>query len=407
MYGNFLQQSTKKLKDDLRQTMKTYSSEKQQLLRHLARLRLEMDELRLPGSESPTSTDSALDWSTSQSSVKSKSHRFYHAPNIAAHKLKKSRKKLSKQPRRSSDTSEDKKNMEGILKLPIIQEGTFRNPSPLTWTNKNSEWDSAHQISLNNLPPINPPQEITAAKEMMEENYIMPKIEDPDRSDKSIPKKKNLRGKKRVQFSSETQVAVFNGGNTDVKAEDSDSESDSKNSEGSPRENKSEVKHTNQRQHYLPPLDLGNKRQLNPKETEDHKMMYISIRDPDARRKTLSEILHAVRLRMQENEHHLRFGEMPRRHNRIYESVLNSSQESLHSTDSNKSKSSHIGAPQNTAYRLGRRSSNAQLQNYLRKMSRSRRMIEHMEVEEYRLAHIMGHKELMAVSGQDANSAAA
>lgn len=56
---------------------------------------------------------------------------------------------------------------------------------------------------------------------------------------------------------------------------------------------------------------------------------------------------------------------------------------------------------------MGRRSSNAQLQNYLRKMSRSRRMIEHMEVEEYRLAHIMGHKELMAVSGQDANSAAA
>lgn len=69
-----------------------------------------------------------------------------------------------------------------------------------------------------------------------------------------------------------------------------------------------------------------------------------------------------------------------------------------------QSKSSHFGAPKNTAYRMGRRSSNAQLQSYLRKMSKSRRMIEHMEVEEYRLAHIMGHKELMAVSQQENNS---
>lgn len=406
MYGNFLQQSTKKLQDDLRQTMKTYSTEKQQLLRHLASLRHEMDELRLSGSESPISTDSTTDLSTSRCSTnRSKSNRFYHAPNIAAHKLKKSRKKMSKQSKRNSESSEDKKSIEGILKLPIIKEGTFGNPPPtLTWTNKNSEWDSAHQISLTNLPPLNPVQEIVAAKELLEDDYVMPKIDDPDRTDKGIPKKKSQE-KKRVKFSSENQVAVITGENTNIKTQDSDSESDSKNLQGSSQENKTQVKGVNQRQHYLPPLELGSRRRLNPKETEDHKMLYISIRDPDARRKTLSEILHAVRLRMQENEHHLRFGEMPRRnrHN-SYETVLNSSQESLLSTDSTKSKSSHFGAPKNTAYRMGRRSSNAQLQSYLRKMSKSRRMIEHMEVEEYRLAHIMGHKELMAVSQQENNS---
>lgn len=341
MYGNFLQQSTKKLQDDLRQTMKTYSTEKQQLLRHLASLRHEMDELRLSGSESPVSTDSTTDLSTSRCSTnRSKSNRFYHAPNIAAHKLKKSRKKMSKQSKRNSESSEDKKSIEGILKLPIIKEGTFGNPPPtLTWTNKNSEWDSAHQISLTNLPPLNPVQGVVAAKELLEDDYVMPRIDDPDRTDKGIPKKKSQE-KKRVKFSSENQIAVITGENTNIKTQDSDSESDSKNLQGSSQENKTQVKGVNQRQHYLPPLELGSRRRLNPKETEDHKMLYISIRDPDARRKTLSEILHAVRLRMQENEHHLRFGEMPRRnrHN-SYETVLNSSQESLLSTDSTKVRS--------------------------------------------------------------------
>ncbi|XP_048729296.1 uncharacterized protein LOC125646802 isoform X2 [Ostrea edulis] len=407
MYGNFLQQSTKKLQDDLRQTMKSYSSEKQQLLRHLASLRHEMDELRLSGSESPTSTGSTTDLSTaSGASNKSKSRRFYHAPNIAAHKLKKSRKKMSKHSKRKSETSEEKKQMEGILKLPIIKEGNLGNPSPLTWTHKNSEWDSAQQITLNNLPPIKPPKDIAAAQELLQNDYDMPKIDDPQRSDKIVPTKGKSQEKKRVKFSSKNQVAVFTGETTDMAIEDSDSDSDSKNSHES-----SEIKPkgVNQRQHYLPPLDLGNRRCLNPQETENHKMLYISIKDPDVRRKTLSEILHAVRMRMQENEHHLRFGEMPRRKRQTssQESPLNSSQESLNSTDSNKSKISHLGAPQNTAYRMHCRSSNSQLQNYLRKMSRSRRMIEHMEVEEYRLAHIMGHKDLMAVSQQETNSTAA
>lgn len=59
-----------------------------------------------------------------------------------------------------------------------------------------------------------------------------------------------------------------------------------------------------------------------------------------------------------------------------------------------------IGAPNNTAARVGRKSTSNQLQSYLRKMSKSRRMIEHMEAEQYRMVNVIGNKPLQDASEQ-------
>ncbi|KAK3101157.1 hypothetical protein FSP39_001401 [Pinctada imbricata] len=84
-------------------------------------------------------------------------------------------------------------------------------------------------------------------------------------------------------------------------------------------------------------------------------MMYISIKDPEVRTKTLSEILHAVRVRMQENEQHMKyFGTTPpRKMNNTYEFLVSSSMD-RHSpitrSESQRSKaSSRLSGPQHTA----------------------------------------------------------
>lgn len=160
----------------------------------------------------------------------------------------------------------------------------------------------------------------------------------------------------------------------------------------------------------LPPIDevkLGTYNYESQQAAENYKAMYVSITNPEERMKTLADILYAVRLRMQENEQNLQYGKSPRygkTENTLCDFLLKKSQDN----NNNKSPENGIspvsdvaklkqlkGVPNNTAARIGRRSTGTQLQNYLRKMSRSRRMIEHMEVEEARLAH-MGHQHLIA-----------
>ena len=328
MYGNFLRQSTKKLQDDLRQTMRTYSTEKQQLLRHLASLRHEMDELRTSGTSSPDSeyTDRSLE---SDNSHRHKSRRYYMAPNIAAHKLKKKKrkengKKLSPRSARG-EGKEDKKPKEGILKLPSIQEA---NTSISMGYKNNSEWDSGEQISLANLPPIDPPNGIAAAQALLQDSYKIPNITDPDRRDISVETSKTSlfkdREKKKVQFSEKTQINVI----TPCAKHENDDIDDVENRQSKnfkAEESKFSPRNSKGKNHHLPPLD--GKKSLTPRETEDHKLMYISIKDPEIRTKTLSEILHAVRVRMQENEQHMKYFGMtpPRKINNTYEFLVSSS----------------------------------------------------------------------------------
>ncbi|KAK3101993.1 hypothetical protein FSP39_007970 [Pinctada imbricata] len=225
MYGNFLRQSTKKLQDDLRQTMRTYSTEKQQLLRHLASLRHEMDELRLSNTTSPTSTLTDRSSYGSESGHHSKARRYYMAPNIAAHKLKKKKKKDNgHKTSPKAEVKEDRKPKEGILKLPSIQEGSTNTSG----NRRSSEWDSGEHISLTNLPPIDPPPGIAAAQALLQDSYKMPNIEDPDRTDINIDSTKPSgfkdREKKKVQFSENDQINVITP-NHNVKFESPDQNS--------------------------------------------------------------------------------------------------------------------------------------------------------------------------------------
>lgn len=163
-----------------------------------------MDELRFLGSEFFIFTDSTTDLFIFRCFInRFKSNRFYYVLNIVVYKLKKSRKKMFKQSKRNFESFEDKKSIEGILKFLIIKEGIFGNfLLILIWINKNFEWDFVYQILLINFFLLNLVQGVVVVKELFEDDYVMFKIDDLDRIDKGIFKKKSQE-KKRVKFSFE------------------------------------------------------------------------------------------------------------------------------------------------------------------------------------------------------------
>ncbi|XP_021347988.1 uncharacterized protein LOC110446966 [Mizuhopecten yessoensis] len=391
MYGNFLRKSTKKLQDDLRQTMRVYSSEKHELLRQLANLRHEMDELKATdSSSSPTS------FSSDSSSVKS-TPRFFKAPNLAANKVrKKGRRRNNSVTSDETMGSQNQKIKEGILRLPTIKDAS---PAP-------QEWESGNSMHTT-LPPIEHPKGLVAVKALMDNNFSIPKISDPSREDISVSslRQQSNREKKKVHFSEVNKITEFEV----IRYNENEAKNWRRGGENSPhdyyRKPRASKKGKGERggsRGTLAPL----KRPNDPKEAQkvaaEYKSLYLSIHDPEERTKTLADILYAVRMRMQENEQNLKFGESPRpskTNNTLCDFLLsNSSEDPLLKGEPNKVGNKFLGAPNHTAARIGRRSNAIQLQNYLRKMSKSRRMIEHMEAEQYRLAHIMGHKHLMAAS---------
>ncbi|XP_033752667.1 uncharacterized protein LOC117336289 [Pecten maximus] len=391
MYGNFLRKSTKKLQDDLRQTMRVYSSEKHELLRHLASLRHEMDELKASeSSSSPTS-------SFSDSSSFKSTPRFFHAPNLAANKArKKGRKRKNSLTSDDSMGSQNQKIKEGILRLPTIKDAS---PAP-------QEWESGNSMHTN-LPPIEHPKGLATAKALLDNNFSIPKISDPSREDISVASlRQSNREKKKVHFSEENKITEFEV----IRYNENEAKNWRHGGANSPteyyRKPRGSKKGKGERggsKGTLAPL----KRPNDPKEAQkvaaEYKSLYLSIHDPEERTKTLADILYAVRMRMQENEQNLKFGESPRpakTNNTLCDFLLSNSSEDpiLKGSEPSKLGNKFHGAPNHTAARIGRRSHSIQLQNYLRKMSKSRRMIEHMEAEQYRLAHIIGHKHLMAAS---------
>lgn len=107
---------------------------------------------------------------------------------------------MFKQFKRNFESFEDKKSIEGILKFLIIKEGIFGNfLLILIWINKNFEWDFVYQILLINFFLLNLVQGVVVVKELFEDDYVMFKIDDLDRIDKGIFKKKSQE-KKRVKF---------------------------------------------------------------------------------------------------------------------------------------------------------------------------------------------------------------
>lgn len=310
MFGNNLRDSTKKLQNDLRQTMRKYSTEKSQLLRQLSSLRYQQNQLgdlKL----------SALSPSTmSESSSVQSSSRYYMAPNIAAHKLNKKKKKTQETKITAIPESSRK---EGILKLPVLRQESLsktlksRCPSKTT-----SEWDSGRNNSMQNLPPLHPPPGIAAAKELLQESYKIPKVRDSTRHDITRASLPSRTSKKKVHFAEKHSVSEY-GRNEHV---DNDFTSPknyswSGDTKSLPPISNMDTFSVDSITAYsaLPPI-YGKNCDNDPNEvikaTQQYKSLYLKMKDPEQRMKTLAEILYSVRLRMIENEQTLKYGINPK-----------------------------------------------------------------------------------------------
>lgn len=296
MYGNFLRKSTKKLQDDLRHTMRVYSSEKHELLRQLASLRHEMDELK--SSDTSSSPISSL----SDSSSLRFGPRFFHAPNVAAHKVgRKGKRHKNSISSDGSMGSQNQKLKEGILRLPTIKDVSITT----------QEWESGNSM-YPNLPPIEPAKGLAAATAMLDNAFTIPKISDPNREDISVSDlgTRSIKEKKKVHFSEEDNITEFEV--IRYGASNAGEDIHSQHYYRRPRASKKGRGERGGSRATLAPL----KRPSNAKEAQkvaaEYKSLYLSIHDPEERTKTLADILYAVRMRMQENEQNLKFGETPR-----------------------------------------------------------------------------------------------
>lgn len=367
MHGNILRKSTKKLQDDLRQTMRTYSSEKQQLLKQLANLRHEIDDMKISDGSISPSTFSDF----SQRTSRSNKSRYFHAPDIAAQKAgKNSQKKEGNLTDRSSisSTRVATKDLtkDEILKLPAIP-GLAGNNKPKQNLNSNSNssiWYSGKNLveKNNNVPEAAKNSDSSKNAEMLKDNYQIPKISDPMRNDITLSKSKT-KDKKKVHFAnvqSEKTVKNYYAQSADQLAK----ENHSKNLKNGEAENLPHIptkisRKNNHKGHKkfrafdkshgkLPPIDevkLGTYHYESQQAAENYKAMYVSITNPEERMKTLADILYAVRLRMQENEQNLQYGKSPRygkTENTLCDFLLKNNQENNKSPDNGTSPVSDV-----------------------------------------------------------------
>lgn len=394
-----LRESSKKLQDDIRQAMRKYSTEKSQLLKQLSNLRNQRSHL-----DYKQSTDSPSDLSMSDaSSIRSQS-RYYMAPNIAAHKLSKKKKKT--QETKVTTIAETPQNVrEGILKFPTI---TSNNPtSPprplLPRARSKTEWDSGKNNSMQNLPPLDPPPGIAAAKEILQESYKIPKVQDPTRHDITRASLPSRTTKKKVHFAEKHSISEY--GHRDYKDTDYQVTKNylhSRETRSLSPVSRNDMFSINSIKAYsaLPPI-VGQGSEVDQedvvKATQQYKSLYLKMKDPEQRMKTLAEILYSVRLRMLENEQTIKYGLNPKhmkQANTLCDFLMNRNHNSSMSMYSEMSQDSRnrTGIPKNTASRSGRKAGSLQLQNYLRKMSKARR-----PTEEIRLSRMMGQSDIKEV----------
>lgn len=310
MYGMHLRESTKKLQDDIKQTMKKYSTEKSQLMKQLSNLRHQRDHM----GDFKLETDSPSTLSMSDaSSIRSQS-RYYMAPNIAAHKLSKKKKKTHET---RVTTIVETPQREGILKLPTISPGSPPRPL-LPRARSKTEWDSGKNNSMQNLPPLDPPPGIAAAKEILQESYKIPKVQDSTRHDITRASLPSRTAKKKVHFAEKHSVSEY--ARRDYHESDyqlSKNYSYTGDTKSLPPVSSTDMYSVSSIKAFsaLPPI-LGKNGDFNHddvmKATQQYKSLYLKMKDPEQRMKTLAEILYSVRLRMMENEQTMKYGINPK-----------------------------------------------------------------------------------------------
>ncbi|XP_067654283.1 uncharacterized protein [Haliotis asinina] len=441
MYENYLQKSTQKLQDEIHHTMKMYSVEKQQLLKQLASLRHNMSELKISDTgvnQRFSDTEKSPRHCVNGAIPKHIGHEQHRLPPIIKNGLigplypkgdksneeEQDTDEMVNQGLQKSDTEltflsdelsgetklNDNSDVEGgfklfperkiqkrtktskdipIFKLPQIKE---EPPRPLWYSGNNSQTVKQRALSpLTALPQINEMRQIS------ENNFDIPTVKDPSRCEIAIPTKSVT---KKVHFAGSNSIRSpdsldhTNGHLPQLSKKKFQMHKPSKKTKRLSQQmaNVQESSLAQSESSEAAPLQA-------PKGTEEWKSLYVNIHDPEERTKTLGDILYAVRVRMRENEQNLMYGHKPaedKTDNTLCDYLLvhKDDQDGMRKTRKilHHHKRGHI--PSHTAQRLHRRSNAVQLQNYLKKLSRQRRMIEHMEGEEYRLTHIVGHRQL-------------
>ncbi|XP_041367348.1 uncharacterized protein LOC121381973 [Gigantopelta aegis] len=422
MHQIHLRQAKEKLHNEIHQTMKMYSNEKHHLLKQLANLRHDLTDLKLPEIASNVYDP----YQTPR--IEPKQHM---TEKLKFHKSDKHRSKNQASSKKSSvkcdtDTSDYESDFEKSvsdtdqtlfgdhkdLDLIINDDKSVSDlPSNVVLgSHPNTQWYSGKYLRHSSLDHAAKSQTVqqkpnTALYPEISQKHIATlAVQDRQRCEIKLPTIKGI-NKKKVKFDGKTAVKLIpHEPNTNLTKMAYESQQRKQRSEKLPpiedwkmrRAAKGQMRgRSSPTGIYLPPLkSQKQKRTLEviPEtlaESAEWKALYLNIHDEDTRNKTLSDILHAVRIRMQNNERSLKFGERrspDKTDNFLCDYLLNS--------QSKKDRRRRGQIPSHAAERCFRRSNAVHLQNYLHKLSRQRRMIEHMAGEEYRLTHIVGHKHL-------------
>lgn len=324
MYDQFLRSNNpNRLQADLRSTMKTYDFEKERLTYQLGNLQT------TDRSHTNVSIASSMDLS-SNTSVTLTPRKFYRAPNLAAQNssIGSNKKehygttdKLWKDRKDHADKMKKEKDM---LKLPVIHSAS----------SKRSEWESGKFLQTSSQKPgpffgLEPLPGISAAKALLAESMKIPSIYDPQRTDYAFDSIKSKKSMKKVTFADENQGKLLSINQIETNESELNSvlKQDSKNlvRKGPvPRLNLKANKFSHvsrpirpRKTSLLPPLLISPREmQQNPQKITEGvnqwKSMYSRMVDPEEKTRALADIFSALRLKKQENEQAMKYGNSPR-----------------------------------------------------------------------------------------------
>lgn len=380
MYDQFMRPSmTNRLQDDLKSTMQDYNRDKERLTYQLSHLQTT--------DHSHTNMSVSSSMFSSNTSVSLTPRKFYRAPNLVAgsganFKTEQNSNSPDKRWRDRKEQADKIKKEKDLLKLPVIHSASSRR----------SEWESGKflQSKHDTFSGIEPLPGINAAKALLAESMKIPSIYDPNRTDTAFDTSKNKKSLKKVTFADENHHGKLHSINQ-TEASNSSIRKDSKNEgQGSvvpPLNLKgNQFSHVSrpvrpQKTSLLPPLQLDPREvRTNPQrytEAVNHwKNLYCRILDPEQKTKALSDILNALRLKKYENEQSMKYGNSPRstEQDELIKQFLsmNATDRIAYKDENGHTRRGLIPTPRSTSVsRLSNGHPNtAQLQNYLRQMSR-------------------------------------
>ncbi|WAR02451.1 hypothetical protein MAR_009009 [Mya arenaria] len=396
MYEKFLRSTSNRLQDDLRTEMSSYSRDKDRLVRNLAHLH---PPPPTPSTASIASTQ--LPISPEHSSRKSK---FYRAPNMVRSLYTESESSdfsgssrsfdISPEHRRKDrkDHAEKVKKEREMLKLPIIHSASM----------KRSEWESGNtrDSHINVFPYNDPLPGISAAKAFLADSMKIPSIHDPQRTD-TVYNRLSKKDQKKVTFADENHGSLISINHI----EPSETEKTIRNSKNSERKvpvpklnlAKKQYSHTArpvrpQKTSLLPPLhisanDVRSNPQMVTEGVNEWKSLYSSIMNPEEKTKALNDIMNAVRLKKYENEQAMKYGNGPRplEAEELVKDYLdlNASGKITYRDEAGNAYSGCMPTPRSSPRLQNGFPNTFQLQNYLRQMSRTKRVLEKIDGQEY------------------------